>query len=89
MVQDADQSNQPILSKYVSPSDWPWTFSIVVSEARRILSYLNNAPEDARPPEQLWHSAVKSMKWIKEHMDPKNKEKGGMWEFKETEVEKA
>jgi hypothetical protein len=62
----------------------------MVAEARRILSYLENIPEEAVPPKSLWHSSHKCQEWIEEHhpllQDKKN---SGMFEFNDREIERA
>lgn len=63
----ADRSGQPIFSKWRSPSDWPWPITYCVGEARRIISYWENLPDDQRPPKRLWHSRDKCALYIEEH----------------------
>ena len=58
-----------------------------MQESRRILSMLENVPEDAMPPESLWHSPQKCKAWIDEHMSLDKKKSGGFLEFKDTEIE--
>jgi hypothetical protein len=47
-----------------------------VAEARRILSYHHNLPEEQRPPKSIWHSIKKCEKWIEDH-NPYDKDKRG------------
>lgn len=86
MVAGADHSNQPLFSEYISPTDWPWTITILVSEARRIISYFE-IPEDKRPPKSLWHSPTKCNDWIKKAFDVKDKGGQGIMSFDDAERE--
>jgi hypothetical protein len=62
-----------------------------VAEARRILSYMENLPEEAMPPEMFWHSAHKCKEWIDSHHPALqgNKKSTGMLEFNDDQIEKA
>lgn len=40
---------------------------VVVSEARRILSYHEHLTEEQRPPPSLWHSVRKCTEYIDAH----------------------
>ena len=88
MVQTADQTNQPVFPEYASPTDWPWTLSLMVGESRRILSYIQNLPKSSMPPQSIWHSPTKCSDYIDEHMaamtDPKRRE---LLEFEEPEIQ--
>jgi hypothetical protein len=87
MVAAADASNQPLFSKWVSPTDWPYTLAYVVGEARRILSYHSNLTEEQRPPKSIWHSRKKCADWIDEHM-PGRESAGGNITFNPNEIER-
>jgi len=60
---------------------------VVVREARRIISYLENLSEEMLPPHSIWHSARKCAQWIKDHQPGKNTGTG-MLEFSDREVER-
>lgn len=87
MVATADHSNQPLFSKYRSPTDWPWTLSYVVGEARRILSFFEHLPSEQRPPKSLWHSRQKCADWIDQHKPGEDPDKGKLF-FNPNEVER-
>ncbi len=87
MVEAADHSNQPIFPQYKTPYDWPWTINVLVSEARRIISYYKHLPDEQQPPRSIQHSAIKSRRWIENHMPGKKQEYGNI-AFDEHEVER-
>jgi hypothetical protein len=86
LVSTADKSRQPIFPEFSSSSQWPWTLLIVVSEARRILSYFE-LPEKAHPPKAIWHSPTKCADFIRTAMDLKNPSDQQFLEFNDSEVE--
>lgn len=86
LVAAADKSNQPIFSKYRSPTDWPWDVGYVVGEARRVLSYFEHLPEEQRPPRSIWHSRKQCAEWIEEHQP--GRDQGGKLFFNPNEVER-
>jgi hypothetical protein len=87
MVQTADQSNQPLFEEYISPTQWPWSLQLMVSEARRILSYIQNLPKKAMPPKSIWHSSTKCAEFIETNMNPDNLNKQTFLEFEEPEIQ--
>lgn len=84
MVASADRSNQPIFPMWDTPYNWPWPITILVSEARRIISYFE-IPEKMRPPKSIWHSPDKCHKWIEDQYDPDKKGKSGELTFDDYE----
>lgn len=86
MVDMADTSHQSIFPEFASPTQWPWTLGILVSESRRIISYHRELPDKDRPPKSIWHSYKKCAEWIENRMNP-DKKAGGSFEFIENEVE--
>lgn len=65
--------------------EWPYPLVILMTEARRILSYYE-MPEEGQPPKSLWHSPDKCNDWIKRYFDKDNKgSKGGDLVFSDYE----
>lgn len=86
LVQTADHTNQPIFPEYQSPTEWPWTLSIVVGEARRILEFFK-LPTKAQPPKAIWHSSEKCAEFVRKALDVTNAERPMMLEFSDSEIE--
>lgn len=71
--------------------EWPSAVVTFVTEARRILSYITQLPEDQQPPKAYWHSPKKCSQWIKDHAanaDGRNRSKSNMLDLDDLEVEK-
>lgn len=66
-----------MFEEWISPSSWPWPLSIMVDEARRIISYFENLPKDQQPPKSIWHSVIKCNKFIEDNSPFKNNRPGG------------
>lgn len=78
-----------MFSQWKTPTDWPWTLSTVVGEARRILVYVTEYAEENRPPIELWHSPHKCHAYVKAHLPGADKPEQGMLEFDSNEIELA
>jgi hypothetical protein len=51
---------------------------------------MENLPDEAKPPQSIWHSAIKCMAWIKSHHPAYKGQNGSeMLEFDDFEVERA
>lgn len=63
----------------------------MVSETRRILSYLKNLTEDQQPPKSIWHSQKKCADFIERAMKVNTKGTGAsqFLEFADKELEHA